>query len=137
MFSVTTPSLNCNVRDTYQMDFLIAATGKAFTTVRAGLAATTTSLPNIILLPFLVAGFFLVLIMQSPGMTNLPALFTCTAPTLASASRIFVHWDFFVSVAVAIASAMPPFERDTCLAFMAFFAFMAFIAAISNTELRL
>merc|ERR1719390_134741 len=70
-------------------------------------------------------------------MTNLPALFTCAAPTLASASIILEHSDFFVSVAVAMASAMPPFESDTCLAFMAFFAFMAFIAAILNSKLRL
>merc|ERR1719453_1769108 len=55
-------------------------------------------------------------------MTNLPALLTCAAPTLASASRTFEHSDFFVSVAVAIASAMAPLERDTCLAFIAFFA---------------
>merc|ERR550537_1979592 len=56
-------------------------------------------------------------------MTNLPALFTCAAPTLARAERIFEHFDFFVSVAVAMASAMAPLERDTCLAFMALFAF--------------
>merc|ERR1719359_905348 len=67
-------------------------------------------------------------------MTNFPALFTCAAPTLASASRIREHSDFFVSVAVAMASAMPPFESDTCLAFMAFFAFIAFIAAIVQSR---
>merc|ERR1719263_407058 len=65
-------------------------------------------------------------------MTNLPALFTCAAPTLASASRIFEHCDFFVSVAVAMASAMPPFERDTCLAFIAFMAFIAAIVQVNS-----
>merc|ERR1719150_1833730 len=59
-----------------QMDFFSAAVQNAFTTVFAGFAFTTTVFPNISLLPALVAGFTRVLIMQSPGMVNLPALFT-------------------------------------------------------------
>merc|ERR1719198_348149 len=113
-------------------DFLSAATGKAFTTVLAGFAATLTSLPNISLLPALVAGFFLVLIITNPGSTNLPALFTCAAPISASASMIFEHSAFFISHAVARASAIPPFARAfpaaLGLAFIAFMAFIAFIA---------
>merc|ERR1719198_322482 len=118
-------------------DFLSAATGKAFTTVLAGFAATLTSLPNISLLPALVAGFFLVLIITKPGRTNFPALFTCAAPISARASMIFAHSAFFISQAVARASAMPPFARAfpaalaTFIAFIAFIAFMAFIAFIA------
>merc|ERR1719478_254770 len=113
-----------------QMDFLSAATGKAFTTVLAGFAATLTSLPNISRLPALVAGFFLVLIITKPGRTNLPALFTCVAPTSTSASTIFEHSDFFISEADARASAMAPFPRATpaALAFVGFLAFIAFMA---------
>merc|ERR1719261_2224192 len=117
-----------------QMAFLIAATGKAFTTVLAGFAATVTSLPNMRRLPAFVAGFFLVLIMIRPGSTNLPALFTWVAPTSASASMIFEHSAFFISQAVARASAMAPFPRATPaalgLAFMGFLAFIAFMAFI-------
>merc|ERR1712138_304796 len=115
-----------------QMDFLSAATGKAFTTVLAGFAATLTSLPNINRLPALVAGFFLVLIIIKPGSTNLPTLFTCVAPTSASASMIFEHSAFFISQAVASASAMAPFPRAAPAALgLAFFAFIAFIAFIA------
>merc|ERR1719420_670844 len=114
-----------------QIAFLSAATGKAFT-VLAGFAATVTSLPNISLLPALVAGFLRVLIMTSPGSTNLPALLTCAPPISARASMIFEHSDFFISHAVARASAMPPFPRAFPVALgLAFFAFIAFIAFIA------
>merc|ERR1719421_742094 len=118
-----------------QIDFLSADTGKAFTTVLAGFAATLTSLPNINRLPALVAGFFLVLIITKPGSTNLPTLFTCVAATSASASIIFEHSDFFISQAVASASEMAPLPSAApaalglaFIAFMAFIVFMAFIA---------
>merc|ERR1719221_700961 len=124
-----------------QMDFLSADTGKALTTVFAGFAATTTSLPNISRLPAFVAGFFLVLIITKPGTTNLPTVFTCLAPISARASMILEQSDFFTSDAVARASAIPPFERAVpaarglaviaFIAFMAFAAFMAFIAFIA------
>merc|ERR1719352_283202 len=125
------PKRKCSVA---QMDFLSAATGNAFTTVLAGFAATVTSLPNMSRLPALVAGFFLVLIIIKPGSTNLPALFTCVAPTSASASMIFEHSAFFNSHAVVRASAMAPFPRAAPaalgLAFIGFLAFIAFIAFI-------
>merc|ERR1719230_325133 len=70
-----------------QKFFLSAATGKAFTTVFAGLAFTTTILPKISLLPALVAGFLRVLILARPGMTNKPLFFTCSAAMLARLSR--------------------------------------------------
>merc|ERR1719216_511479 len=86
--------------------------------------------------------------MAKPGITNLPALLTCAAPISPRASRIFEHSDFFISDAVAKASAIPPFVKATpaalgfalmafmiCFAFvasMAFMAFMAFIAFIAG-----
>ena len=56
--------------------FLIAERQKAFTTVFAGRAFTTTTLPNISRLPAFVAGLSRVLIMQRPGSVNLPTFFT-------------------------------------------------------------
>merc|ERR1719456_1395404 len=41
-------------------------------------------------------------------MTNFPALLTCADPISASASRTFEASDFFISHAVATASAMAP-----------------------------
>merc|ERR1719220_2846330 len=111
------------------MVFFSAATQKAFTTVLAGLAFTTTVFPNISLLPALVAGFNRVLIMQSPGMVNLPALFTSLAPTVARESRIFATSDLFMSCSVAMVSARPVLVM-TGPDFMAFMAFIAFIGAI-------
>merc|ERR1719146_116099 len=79
------------------------------------------------LLPALVAGFFLVLIMHTPGITNFPALFTCFVATAARTSMTFVHWDFLRPDSPASSSAIAPFDR-LFTAFMAFMAFMAFIA---------
>merc|ERR1719422_1473664 len=90
-----------------QMDFFSAPTGNAFTTVLAGLAFTTISLPKAITLPALVAGFTRVLIMQSPGMVNLPAFFTSFVATVARVFKIFAASDFLSSYAVAMASARP------------------------------
>merc|ERR1719473_82328 len=67
-------------------------------------------------------------------MTNFPALLTCADPTSARASRTFEHSDFFISHAVARASAIAPFGIERTAAFIAFMAFMAFIAAIAQTQ---
>merc|ERR1712066_96172 len=109
-----------------------AATAKAFTTVFAGFALTTTSLPNIIFFPALVAGFFLVLIMQRPGSTNLPLDFTSVVPTSARLSSSFEQTDLFKSCCVASASAIPPFDSFPVRLFIAFIAFIAFIGAIGQ-----
>merc|ERR1719387_923717 len=95
----------------FQIAFLSADTGNALTTVFAGFAATTTSLPNITRLPAFVAGFFLVLIMTKPGTTNFPALFTCFAAISARASMILQQSDLFTLEAAARASAIPDFVR--------------------------
>merc|ERR1719384_106775 len=79
-----------------QTDFFSAATQKAFTTVVAGFALT----------------------MQRPGMVNFPAFLTSLAPTSARLLSTLTQSDFFNSVEVASASAMPVFERAFAPAFM-------------------
>merc|ERR1719473_364556 len=72
-------------------------------------------------------------------MTNFPALLTCADPISASASITFEHSDFFISHAVATASAMAPFGNERTAAFIAFIpfiAFMAFIAPIAQVHSR-
>merc|ERR1719359_1235994 len=71
-----------------QMLFFRAATGNAFTTVRAGFAFTITTLPKTSLLPALVAGFVRVLIMQKPGKVNLPLDLTSLAAMSAKLATI-------------------------------------------------
>merc|ERR1719350_1958358 len=56
-------------------------------------------------------------------MVKTPAFFTCSVATSAKVAIIFVHCDFFTSVAVANASASAPFVMG--LAPAAFIAFMA------------
>merc|ERR1712151_1104350 len=93
------------------MAFLIAATGYAFTTVFAGLAATITTLPNISRFPAFVAGFTRVFIIARPGMVTLPVFFTSLVTTSAKLVNTLAQSDFFSSVAVAKASAKPVFVK--------------------------
>merc|ERR1719412_1435190 len=86
-----------------------AATGKALTIVRAGLALTTHILPKISFLPALVAGFFLVLILQRPGRVKTPDFFTSAVATSAMLAKALTTSFFFISHEVATASAKPPF----------------------------
>merc|ERR1719235_2441745 len=114
-----------------------AATAKAFTTVLAGLALTFTSMPKAMRLPAFVAGLCLVLIMQTPGIVNLPVLFTSLAASSAKASKAFDISDLFFSHAAPKASAMALLGMDETL-FMAFFipffmAFIAFFAIVLST----
>merc|ERR1719264_1988483 len=67
-----------------------------------------------------VAGLRRVLIMHSPGITNLPAPFTCAVATSASFSTTFLQSDFFISHPVAKASARPPLDMTLAPAFIAF-----------------
>merc|ERR1712066_190894 len=102
------------------MLFFKAATQEALTTVFAGFAFTIITLPKTSLLPALVAGFTRVLIMQRPGMVNLP-FFTSLVATSANDSSIFLATAGFTSVAAASAAARAPFD----MAAPAFAAFMA------------
>merc|ERR1719385_711007 len=104
--------------------FFSAPTGNAFTTVLAGLAFTTISFPKAITMPALVAGFTRVLIMQSPGMVNLPAFFTSFVATVARVFKIFAASDFLSSCAVAMASARPVLVMRGLLDFKAFIVFI-------------
>merc|ERR1740133_395110 len=108
--------------------FFKADTAKAFTTVLAGLALTFISWPNIKRLPAFVAALCFVLIMQTPGIVNLPVPFTSLPASVAKASKTFATSDFFCSPAVANASAMAPFGIALTPAFIAFIAFIAFLA---------
>merc|ERR1719384_1376166 len=78
--------------------FFKTDTGKALTTVLAGLALTMTTLPKTSLLPAFVAGFNRVLIIHKPGSTNFPAFFTSFAPISAKLFTAFAHTAFFSSV---------------------------------------
>merc|ERR1719345_540967 len=105
--------------------FFKADTAKAFTTVLAGFALTFISWPNIKRLPAFVAALCFVLIMQTPGIVNLPVPFTSLPASVAKASKTFAISDFLCSHAVANASAMAPFAMDLTPAFIAFIAFLA------------
>merc|ERR1719195_1735076 len=116
-----------------QMLFLSAAAGKAFTTVFAGFAFTTTSWPNMIFFPALVAGFTLVLIITRPGSVNLPTLAVSLVPISARQPSAFAATLFLISIAVAMASAMAPL----LMGMPPFMAFMDFIfGAMAAWEVR-
>merc|ERR1719337_438700 len=60
-----------------------AATGNAFTIVRAGFAFTRRISPKISFLQALVAGLTRVLILQRPGKVKMPLFLTSCAPSSA------------------------------------------------------
>merc|ERR1740127_274817 len=107
---------------------LRAATGYAFTIVLAAFALTFTSLPKAILVPALVAGLWRVLIMQRPGMTNLPAFFTSAVARAAKLSMIPAHCFGFSSFCSASVVRIAPFVKAFAPAFIAFIAFMGDMA---------
>merc|ERR1712146_71968 len=79
--------------------------GNALTTVLAGFALTSTSLPNISFLPAFVAGFLRVLIITRPGTTNLPFFLVSSVPMLAKVDRAVLATLLFPSQASAIAAS--------------------------------
>merc|ERR1719188_243014 len=92
-----------------QKAFFNAATANAFTTVFAGFALTTTSLPKISRLPAGVAGFLRVFTMQTPGMVNLTALFSSFVAIPPRLAITLLHSDFFKPDSFAKASARAVF----------------------------
>merc|ERR1712087_753354 len=120
---------------TSQTIFFTADTAYAFTTVLAGFAFTTTSLPNIIRLPAFVAGFSLVLILHSPWTVNTPLPLTSFVPMSARAASNLEQTVFLRSCCAANAAARPPFDIGAplflAIAFIAFIAFIALIAFIA------
>merc|ERR1719378_1718694 len=97
---------------------LRAFTGKAFTTFRAGLAFTITTLPKTSRLPAFVAGFVRVLILHNPGRVKTPVLDTSLLAISAKLPIIFAQTDFFNSHSVAKASAIAPLVMAFCVAFI-------------------
>merc|ERR1739848_961661 len=98
-----------------------AATGKAFTMVRAGLAFTKRISPKISFLQALVAGLTRVLIRQSPGKVKMPFFLTSCAPISARLAMILPATFCLISNSAARLAAMAPFVMAfPALAFMAF-----------------
>merc|ERR1719484_458246 len=92
-------------------------------------------------LPAFLAGLCLVLIMQMPGIVNLPVLLVSFSASSAKASKALVISDLFFSHAVAKASAMALFGMDltpffALIALIAFMAFIAFFAIILSCLAR-
>merc|ERR1719326_660983 len=111
--STCTPALEMAT----QTLFFSAATAKALTTFLAGFAFTTTTLPNISLLPAFVAGFVFTFNMARPGTVNLPVDLTSFVPTAARLASTFLQSAAFKPVAAAIAAVMAPW--DMAVTFMA------------------
>merc|ERR1719394_990330 len=80
-----------------QNSSLRAFAGKAFTMVLAGFAFTMTTLPKISRFPALVAFFWRVLIITTPGMTNLPLFFVSVVAMLARVLKAVLITPFFTS----------------------------------------
>merc|ERR1719491_1265716 len=115
-------------REATQMLFFSADTQKALTTLEAGLAFTTTSFPNMSLLPAFVAGLFLIFNMHRPGMVNFPAPFTSLVATAARLASTFLHSAAFNPVPWASASAIPVCDMAAAPFIAAAFIAAAFIA---------
>merc|ERR1719343_711239 len=109
----------CDATTITQTLSLMAFTGKAFTTLRAGFAFTMTTLPKTSRLPAFVAGFVLVFSLQRPGSVKVPVLVTSLVANSAKLLMTFVHTFCFSSHDVASVLAMALFD-------MAFAAFMDF-----------
>merc|ERR1719231_304616 len=97
---------------------------KAFTTVFAGLAATFTSLPNIVRMPAFVAGFTRVLMRQRPGMVKMPVFFTSLVAIVTRLLMILEHAACFNSCFVASSFDMAPLLMALAPAFADFMDFM-------------
>merc|ERR1719394_1963366 len=80
-----------------QNSSLTAFAGKAFTMVLAGFAFTMTTLPKISRFPALVAFFCRVLIITTPGMTNLPFFFASVVAMLARVVKAVLITPLFTS----------------------------------------
>merc|ERR1719192_2453130 len=92
---------------------MVMRAGNALTTVLAGFAFTTVSLPNIILLVALVAGFLRVLILARPGMVKTPDFFTSALVASESARAPLVM--AFAAAAFIPRGAMVIALRVNCL----------------------
>merc|ERR1711948_187145 len=80
-----------------QNSSLRAFAGKALTMVLAGFAFTMTTLPKISRFPDFVAFFWRVLIITTPGITNLPFFFASVVAMLASVLKAVLITPRFTS----------------------------------------
>merc|ERR1712039_582903 len=80
-----------------QNSSLRAFAGTALTIVLAGFAFTMTTLPKISRFPALVAFFWRVLIMTTPGMTNFPFFFASCVAMLARVLKAVLMTPLFTS----------------------------------------
>merc|ERR1712087_464870 len=121
-----------------QIDFLIAATGYAFTMVLAGFALTMTTLPKISLLPAFVAGLVRVFNLQIPGMVNTPVFLVSFCATEASVFNNVLHIFCLSSNLVAKAFARPDLLIARAALVAAFIGLFVFgnMMAQETTEVR-
>merc|ERR1719199_1254426 len=110
-----------------QICCLSAATGKAFTMVRAGFAFTLISWPKAILFPALVAGFLRVLILQRLGIVKMPDFFTSVVARVAKLSSSPEHTFVLSSCCSASVLIMAPLVMALPPDFIAFIVFMLFM----------
>merc|ERR1719424_2782709 len=120
-----------------QICALSAATGKAFTIVRAGFAFTFISWPKAILTPALVAGLLRVLILQRPGIVKIPVFFTSAVARVTKLSRSSEHAFVFISCFSANVLTMAPFDMALPPDFIDFMLFMLFMDFAIIEEARL
>merc|ERR1711904_422747 len=100
-----------------------AATGNAFTMVRAGFAFTMRISPKISFLQALVAGLTRVLIRQRPGKVKIPFFLTSAAPSSARLEMILPATFCLISNSAAKVAAIAPLVMGLPV-FMAFMVFM-------------
>merc|ERR1719213_1435009 len=117
----------CNAQFQPQTLFFNAATGKAFTIVRAGLAFTICIFPKISFLQALVAGFWRVLIRQRPGNVKMPFFWTSLAAMAARLPIILPAMLALSSHSSATAAAMPLLVMGLPAAWAPFMGLAAFI----------
>merc|ERR550537_1892108 len=116
---------HCDARVHPQTLFFKAATGNAFTIVRAGLAFTICIFPKISFLQALVAGFWRVLILQRPGNVKMP--FFCTS-LVAMAARLAII--FPATVALSSHSSAICLEMAPLVMGLPVAPFIAFMGAM-------
>merc|ERR1719436_2212466 len=133
---------HANQCDASQTHCFKAATGKAFTIVRAGFAFTVRISPKISFVHALVAGLWRVLILHRPGKVKMPFFWTSLVAIAARLEMIFPAVLDLSSHSSAIARERPPLLRGFpatlmalafiglgVAAFMGLATFMGFAAA--------
>merc|ERR1740121_2274445 len=124
------------VRTQPQTLFFKAATGNAFTMVRAGFAFTVCILPKISFWQAFVAGLTRVLILQRPGKVKTPLALTSLVARSANEAMILPATFCLSSNSSAMVLAMAPLVMALPVPFMTFIGAMA-ISADEGCRARL